>query len=182
MLHIIYLSVFFLLWEKFCLWCLLECSAKISCSREIRYPVSVCEILILIFAVWPWETMWWDTDRLESEALFLSCSFSSLISFCVLGRGEPAQLCEAAVPALSCSPVTAQFPFCLLGPALGSFQGTQGRQMLECRAKGSPVAACLPACRLVTTLEVSPSVSQPYFAWIGLALCRHKEFLLVTQL
>lgn len=135
-LHIICLSLFFLLWEKFCHSCLLECSTKISCSREIHCPVkclwdSDSHLCSLTWAHSPWETVWWDINRLESEALFLFCSFSSLISFSGLGWGEWAQLCEAAVPALSCSTVTAEFPSCLLCPAPGSFQGSQGRCLLE---------------------------------------------------
>lgn len=92
MLHIICLSLFFLLWEKFCHSCLLECSTKISCLREIHCPVkclwdSDSHLCSLTWAHSPWETVWWDINRLESEALFLFCSFSSFISFSGLGLG-----------------------------------------------------------------------------------------------
>lgn len=79
------------------------------------------------------------------------------------------QPCHSSVPVLPALPGPWELP----GHPGKANAGMQG-QRLTC--------SCLPACRLVTTLEVSPSVYQPYFAWIGLALWWHKEFLLVTQL
>lgn len=119
----------------------------------------------LTWAYSPREAIWWDIDRLESKSLFLFCSFSSLISFSALGLGWV-------------STVTAKFPFCLLLLALEIFQGSQGRCLLECRSKGSPVPARLPGDHTGGTR----GLSQPSFACAGLALCGHKEFLLVTQL
>lgn len=97
-LHIICLRLFSFSERNFVTRVFLNALPK--CSHEIHCPVGICKILIVIFPVWAYSMG--DTDRQESEAFLLFCSFSSLISFSGLGLCESAHLCKVAVPALSC--------------------------------------------------------------------------------
>lgn len=116
----------------------------------------------------------WDLDRLESEGFFLFCSFSSLISFVVYSSVRWQCLhCPAAQSQLNSHSACFAQP---LGPSTAAREGV-------CWNARTKAPLYLPAClqpgdHTGGTRGLSPLS----FACTGLALCRHKGLLLVTQL